>query len=202
MSSSVKTKYKHVPVEVVQRAKRGDEEAFATLYQHYNRAVEVTLIRLVKDGEAVRDIAQDVWAKVVTKFHTFEGNSQFFTWLTRITINEGLMYLRRCKSRESKETPFLLISDVVDNPDSSKGEELGMGAPDRNQEIAPEVSRMYWALGNINPEWGKAIVLHHIMGYGAAEIAKMQGSTTPTIKGYIHRGLKDLRQQMSSPEKP
>ena len=69
--------------ELIAAARRGDEDAFAELYhQHvgYVKAVGRAILR----KNDLDDMCQETFLLAFTRLHSFEGNSQFRTWITRI----------------------------------------------------------------------------------------------------------------------
>jgi RNA polymerase sigma-70 factor (ECF subfamily) len=50
--------------------------------------------RIVGNRDDAEDAVQEAWLKAYAHLNTFEGRSEFSTWLTRITINSALMTLR------------------------------------------------------------------------------------------------------------
>lgn len=82
---------------LVRLAKCGDREALSELMRRYSRLVTQTARGILKNADDAEDVAQDVSLIVLNKLHTFEGQSAFSTWLTRIAINASLTWLRKAK---------------------------------------------------------------------------------------------------------
>ena len=82
--------------ELIAAARVGDEEAFARLHQLHAGYVR-GVARSIMNGNDVEDICQDVFLLAFTRLHLFEGTAQFRTWLTRITVNDCMVRLRRGK---------------------------------------------------------------------------------------------------------
>ena len=72
---------------LVTRAKAGDEKALAALCERHAPRVERLALHLLRDPEDARDAAQDSLAKLVVRIRQFRGESQFSTWLHRLTVN-------------------------------------------------------------------------------------------------------------------
>jgi RNA polymerase sigma-70 factor (ECF subfamily) len=89
---------------LVHRAKKGDEAAFTALYSHHLNRVRVTINRIVKDEDLSDWLANVTLTKVWQKLSSFDEQSKFSTWITRIAINEGLMHIRhaKCMSRAAE----------------------------------------------------------------------------------------------------
>src|SRR4029077_12936417 len=76
-------------------ARNGDEQAFETLFKRYQRKTFAVVLRYTRVVEDAEDIVQQSFYKAFLHLCQFQGESSFSTWLTRIAINEALMFLRR-----------------------------------------------------------------------------------------------------------
>ena len=77
----------------------GSEAAFGDLVDRYKDRVFRLLGRYCRDSVECEDLAQEVFLKVFRKLHTFNFESQFFTWLYRIAANAATDHLSRASSR-------------------------------------------------------------------------------------------------------
>src|ERR1700747_958460 len=89
---------------IVLAAKSGDEQAFGILFKRYQTKIFAVAHRYTRIPEDAEDVVQETFQKAFLHLHKFEGKSSFYTWLTRIAINEALMLLRR--KRGSHEVPI------------------------------------------------------------------------------------------------
>jgi RNA polymerase sigma-70 factor, ECF subfamily len=104
---------------LIQRAQRGDEQAFATLYQLHNKRVYSVCLRMTKDVAEAEDLAQEAFIQVFRNLNSFRGNSAFSTWLYRIAVNTVLMKLRR------KSPPVLSLDEPLSRDSPSLKREVG-----------------------------------------------------------------------------
>ena len=94
---------------LVSAAKNGDELAFESLFKCYQQKVLPVVLRYIHVREDAEDIVQQSFQKAFLHLCRFEGKSSFSTWLTRIAINEALMFLcsigamRKISIDESRE---------------------------------------------------------------------------------------------------
>src|ERR1700676_2969204 len=103
---------------LVQRAQRGDEQAFATLYQLHNKRVYSVCLRMTTAVAAAEDLAQEAFIQAFRNLKSFRGNSAFSTWLYRIAVNTVLMKLRR------KSPPVLSLDEPVSRDSPSLKREV------------------------------------------------------------------------------
>jgi hypothetical protein len=80
---------------LVARARTGDQDAFAGLAGRDGDRLRRTLFRITRDCEAAQDAVQEALTRAWLNIERFEGRSRFFTWLTRIGINEACNRLPR-----------------------------------------------------------------------------------------------------------
>jgi RNA polymerase sigma-70 factor (ECF subfamily) len=84
--------------ELIAAARMGDEEAFTRLHQLHVGYVR-GVARSIMHSNEVEDLCQDTFLLAFTRLKSFEGTAQFRTWLTRITVNQCLVSLRRDRSK-------------------------------------------------------------------------------------------------------
>src|SRR5215204_7713768 len=84
---------------LVQRAQKGDQNAFAMLVDEHQRYVYNLALRVVKDENEALDLTQETFVRAWIALPNFRGQAQFRTWLYRITTN--LCYNRLPNLRRS-----------------------------------------------------------------------------------------------------
>ncbi|MGH9446182.1 MAG: RNA polymerase sigma factor, partial [Terriglobia bacterium] len=81
--------------KLIARAQRGEEEAFAALFELHKRRVYSLCLRMTGDTAEAEDLAQEAFLQLFRKIGTFRGDSAFSTWLHRLVVNVVLMHLRK-----------------------------------------------------------------------------------------------------------
>src|SRR5690349_9716441 len=89
---------------LVARAQSGSEDAFAELARKHSSQIYKCSLRILNNHEDAEDNLQNVLLRTFRNINSFEGKSQFSTWVVRIAINEALMKLRR--RRRDKFVPL------------------------------------------------------------------------------------------------
>jgi RNA polymerase sigma-70 factor, ECF subfamily len=96
--------------ELVERARGGDEDAFALLVRGYSPML-MRLARMYVPTDALaEDVVQETWVAVVRGLERFEGRSSFKTWLFRILVNRA----KTRGVREHRSIPFASVSGSSD----------------------------------------------------------------------------------------
>src|SRR5215211_3471267 len=92
---------------IVDRARRGDQEAFAAVIRHYDRGLRSLAYRLLRDRDRMDDALQEAYLNAFRALPKFRGESRLGTWLYRITYNVCLDELER-----SERTTHFSLADV------------------------------------------------------------------------------------------
>jgi hypothetical protein len=77
--SAAKKQQDDTIASLVQRAQRGDEQAFAALYQLHSKRVFAVCLRMTKDVADAEDLTQEAFLQVFRSINSFRGDSAFST---------------------------------------------------------------------------------------------------------------------------
>src|SRR5271155_3476332 len=91
-------------LDLVHASKNGDIAAFERLVVRYDRKLLRIAERVTHNREDAQDAVQEALLKAFQNLSQFREESQFSTWLIRITVNQSLMKLR--KQRRVREVSF------------------------------------------------------------------------------------------------
>jgi len=165
--------------ETVRKAQNGDREAFTQLIREHHPRVLLLCRSMMSDTASADDAAQEVFLKVFQRLGSFDGRSQFSTWLHRIAANHCLDLLRK-KGREKTES-----IEGIQHSDGGSGVSA--------VEAEHEVSRL---LEGLPQEQRTAIILREMQGYSYEEIAKELGWTLDSVKARLRRARENLAEKM------
>src|ERR671910_278040 len=166
------------PVEValVKAALEGDRDGFGRLYGLYAPLVHGILLARVPRAE-VDDLVQDIFFHAYKKLHTLRDGSAFGPWIAMIARNRAVDFHRR--SKESVE-----INDELRGSDA-------------HDSRAKEILELIRSL----PEaYRETLVLRLVEGMTGPEIAARTGLTAESVRVNLHRGMKQLRDQLGCME--
>jgi RNA polymerase sigma-70 factor (ECF subfamily) len=184
---------------LVVAAKNGDEQAFETLFKRYQRRTLAVVLRYTRVVEDAEDIVQQSFYKAFVHLCQFQGESSFSTWLTRIAINEALMFLRRIAAVRE-----VSLDDLRD----AQGREAILEIPDPNADPEArcsqreEVRILSKAVRNLRPRLRTTIALRELRELPTSETARRMGLSVAAVKARIFRGKRELRQELGSYLKP
>ncbi len=176
---------------LVLAAKRGDGHAFEILIERYQRRILAVARRFARIREDAEDIVQQSFQKAFVHLHKFEGKSSFSTWLTRIAINEALMWLRRGRGLREVSIDDLSGNEEtavrLEMPDSRAGPESAFLQDERSRILSA-------AMDKLTPGTRKAIELRELGQLSTEEAARVMGLSVAAVKGRVFHGRKKLHQ--------
>lgn len=177
---------------LVSAAKRGDEKAFETLFRRHRPRILALALRYTRVREDAEDVVQQALQKAFIYLNSFEGKSSFSTWITRIAINEALMWLRRARA---------LREVSVDNL-RSEDETAALEIPDRSPDPEAEYLQreglqiLFTAIGELRPGMRTAIELRELGELSNRETARRMDLSLSTVKARVFQGRKKLRETL------
>jgi RNA polymerase sigma-70 factor (ECF subfamily) len=173
---------------LIQRAQRGDQEAFAALVTEHQRYVYRLALRVLKNEEEALDLAQEAFVRAWTALPNFRGQSQFRTWLYRIVTN--LCYNRLPGLRRSLHE---LGDDVIaDLPES----DAAFDNPARGIEDRELRTYLHNAIDELDEQYRLLISLRYQNELSYDEIASMLNLPLGTVKTGLFRAKEQLRRAL------
>ena len=170
---------------LIERAQRGDEEAFATLFQLHKKRVYSVCLLMTKDVAEAEDLTQEAFLQVFRSVGSFRCDSAFSTWLYRIAVNTVLMKLRR------RKTPPLSLDEPVSSESPSLRRDIGRADPRLSGAIDRIALRR--AMQELPEGCRKIFALHEVEGYQHHEIAKMLDCSVGNSKSQLHKAKMKMR---------
>ena len=180
--------------ELIRRAQSADTEAFCLLAKGYERRIYLLAFHYCHNPQDAEDLSQEVWLKAYQALGTFRGESTFYTWLRKITINCFLNHqrARRYSWRGQKTDVQLLAVDSIESDERQ--------SPTSNSETTLHnrilAERVMQALSELTPPQRLIFLLKHHEGMTYEEIAKAVGCSTGTAKKSVSRAVRKLREHL------
>jgi RNA polymerase sigma-70 factor, ECF subfamily len=171
--------------DLVTRAQRGEEAAFAVLFKAYNRRIYSVCLRMAGSPVEAEDLTQEVFLKVFRKISTFRGESMFATWLHRLAVNEILMHLRR------KRLDIVPLEGCDASHEGPAKWEHG----NDDLQLTGTVDRVTLdrAVAELPFGYRTAFLLHDVEGYEHSEIARAMNWSVGNSKSQLHKARRKLR---------
>lgn len=147
-----------------------DNKSFDALVRKYQSPIRAFFLhQALGDGQLSDDLAQDTFVKAYTRIGSFQGKSQFSTWLYRIAYNVWYDYTRSHKVTQDLDSPVVVRRNA----------EAGSGA------LRMDLVK---ALGILTDNERSCITLQLMDGLSIDKIAEVTGMAQGTVKSHLSRG--------------
>ncbi len=178
-------------LELVDRWRDGDADAFAQLVKRHERRVFGLLLRMLGSREEAEDAAQDTFLNLHRHGHRFRREARFSTFVYRVAVNAALNR-RRTLGRRRAHMEALALQQAVG--EATPQGPVGPEQVTAGDEIRQRVQREILAL----PKNLRApIILYDLEGLAYSEIADVLQVAEGTVKSRIHRARRALREQLA-----
>lgn len=169
--------------ELIERSRMGDGDAYAQLLERLRGRCRSAALRILKSDADVEDALQEAFTSAYVKLGTFNGRSQFSTWVLRIVINSSLTILRK-RSRRGEVTGFLDEEDVnvimVSWPDPRPSAFELIDGSEKNEIVRRSIDEL--------PDTLKEVVkLRLEQDPNIANLASRLGISVAATKSRLHR---------------
>lgn len=133
---------------LIERVKRGDNEAFAPLVERYKMALYKIIYRMVGNRDDTEDLVQEVFIKCFREIGKFTSGRPFYPWLSRIAVNHTINFLKR--ERSIKPMDIDEIKEIVpshkDDPVQMTREKILHEKINQAMALLPEEYRVVMVL--------------------------------------------------------
>ena len=157
--------------QLVERARRGETDAFGELVVRYERRLLRVIGRFVRDREKARDLAQEVFLKTYERLDQFDTARRFGPWLFRIGVNHTLDHLRKQQRRGRR--PLFSEIGTHRTPDPETADPRG--ALDLSEEVRT-------VLAKIPEKYRSVLVLRDLENFPTSEVAAIMDRKEATIR--------------------
>lgn len=177
--------------ELVERSRRDEATAFRELVNKYERRLYAVAYGLLGNREDALDAVQEAFVKAYRSLKRFKGESSFYTWLYRITVNAAIDLGRKESRREEVE-----FREEVD-PDEKKGDyPVAPASHDPAEQLMRKElgSLIEGAIQSLPIEQRTAVILREIEGLSYKEIAQVMDCSEGTVMSRLHYGRRRLQE--------
>jgi RNA polymerase sigma-70 factor (ECF subfamily) len=177
--------------ELVGQARKGDQSAFRVLVEKYQRRAFAVVVGIVRDHDDAKDICQEGFLRAYRGLDTFEGDSQFYTWLYRILHNLAIDHLRSKRFQTvALENAATIVDDSLD------------GDPERNLSRRNLAASLEEGLSALSPVQRSVLTLREVQGLSYKEIAEAVGCSIGTVMSRLFHARKRLQKALETKHGP
>jgi RNA polymerase sigma-70 factor (ECF subfamily) len=167
-------------LRIVDAARLGDRAALQQLHDLYAERVQRAIGRIVGDAQDAEDLTQELFIKLMRILQRFEPQGRpFGAWLMAVARNAALDHLRAAR-------PVTAVPDDVASVESSYESDLDLRTD------------LMDALRSLSEEQRSVVVLRHLVGLSANEVASLLGRSSAAIHSLDHRARVSLRRDLSA----
>lgn len=185
--------------EFVKRAKTGDQDAIASLYEKTYTQVFYTVKSMIKDEDAVFDILQDAYMKAFAHLDNFEGDDKFLPWVKQIAANTARDWLKKKKP--------MLFSEL--NTDEDRDITFEEQIEDDRDENIPEkvidqqetVRLLTEIIEGLPEDQRAAIGMFYYQDMSVKQIAETMGASESAVKSRLKYGRDKIEAKVLELEK-
>ncbi len=163
--------------DLVDRAKRGDHDAFAVLVGAAIARLDAAARLILRDPELARDAVQEGFLRAWRNLPGLRDPDRFDAWLHRLVIHSCIDVTRRRRRR-----PIEVELTPIHGPATG---DIASAVADREL--------LDLALRRLDPEWRAVVVLHYFLGMPLPDVAAALGIPLGTAKSRLHRSLSAMR---------
>ena len=176
-----------VDARVVESCQQGDREAFRLLFEtHKDKVYSIALYFFGGDAALASDITQQVFLKLFTRIGQFRHQSEFTTWLYRLTTNT-------CIDEQRRRRRFSPFADTTTDGARAHAALPAAEARFMRLEIADSVRE---AIASLKPKLRIAILLKYFEELSYEEIAVVLNCSKGTVASRLHRGHSILARRL------
>ena len=168
---------------LVNEIKNSEQSAYDQLMQRYQNHVYHIAYNFTRSADDALDLSQTIFLKAYENLGKFRQESQFKTWLMRITYNEGQNWTRKNKNK-------LLHKDL---------ESVERELPDQDSTLEDDYlasenkTLLLRCLYELNTKYRLAVVLKYFEGYSIKEISDTLQCSEGVVKNMLFRSMQKLR---------
>ena len=180
--------------ELVRRAQQGDLVAFEELFNLLYKRVYNIALRILQNESDAADATQEVFVRVHKSINKLVSSEAFVTWLKTMTINicRDIFRKRGNHKLESLDAPVhcedgsYTTREIADSS-NDPGESAVAG------NLKESVRK---AIGSLRPDYREVVTLFYIDGSDVADIARITGSPSGTVKSRLSRARSELKRKL------
>jgi len=180
--------------DLVEAARRGDRDAFRTLFERYHRRAYALAFGVLRHQDDALDVVQDAFIKAHKYLDKFEGTSSFYTWLYRIVMNLCIDHLRKHRRVKPVELDEAKLEEGAAD-DTLLPRILG-GNPGRALADKEIRARIDQALGELSENHRTVIVMRELDGLSYEEMAAAMGCSKGTIMSRLFHARKNMQRRL------
>ncbi len=187
LSDQKEKKLQRTDEMLIEEIKNGNSESFDELMQVHQRKVYQIAFSYAKSSQEAMDITQNIFLKVYKNVKQFRGDSQFKTWLMRITYNEGQNWVKKNRRHIVNENMY-----------KQPAESASLDTQEDEYIASENKTVLLRSLYELNTKYRLAVILRYFENYSIREIADTLNCSEGVVKNILFRSLQKLKTILSA----
>jgi RNA polymerase sigma-70 factor (ECF subfamily) len=180
-------------LDLIERAKAGDERAFTELYHRYRQTVYNFSYNVCHNKDYAEEVVQDTFINVYRKLHQYDGRAKFSTWLYSIVVNNCQMHNRRTRLEQATISIEELGAPTEDTERSQELHATEDLRPDTALLTQELEEALHQALQKLPLDYRLPHILRELEGLSNEDAATVLGLSLPAFKSRLHRARAFIR---------
>lgn len=174
---------------IIERCKKGDREAFASIVQHYMKPAYYVALGYVGRPEDALDLSQDAFVNAFRHIKRFDSSRKFFPWFYSILKNLCMNHIARTRRRQESSIDEMAELGPVPIPVETVD-------PEQNALRRDLEAKVGQALQRLRPKDREIIILQHFQDYSYQEIADLLGIPIGTVMSRLYGARQAMRREL------
>jgi RNA polymerase sigma factor (sigma-70 family) len=167
---------------LVDKARNGDQKAFASLMNRYRDSIYYMLLKMVNNSSDAEDLTIEAFGKAFRNLDIYVPNYAFSTWLFKIATNNCIDFIRK---KQLSPSPL----DQLDNESENATINIQSDLPDPEETLIyhQKISALKDIVGQLKPKYKELIEMRYFKEYSYEEISAEMNLPIGTVKAQLHR---------------
>jgi len=181
----------------VERAKRGDQQAFGRLVDEYKDKIYSYVSRMLGDPYEAEDVTQEAFVRAYRSLPRFRGASSFHTWLYRIASNLAIDVVRR---RKRGDVAAFSLDEPLESDDGEYEREIAddTGSPEDASGTRETQVAVRRAIMELPEKLRDVMILYELQGETYEDIAEILDVPLGTVKSRLFNARGQLKDRLQS----
>ncbi len=174
----------NIDLEWLERARQGDDDAFALLVETYQKPVYNLCYRMLGDGQEAEDAAQESFWRAYQALQRYDPERSFITWLLSIAAHYCIDQQRR------RRIPTFSMDDIMEElvPDNAP-------SPEKETARSEEQRMLQGLIAEMKPQDRAALILRYWYDFSEQEISQALSLSVSAVKSRLHRARLQLAEK-------
>jgi len=182
--------------ELVQLAREGDRASFSEIVRRHRSRVYGTALHITGSHSDAEDIAQEAFVRAYRGLDKFDGRSELFTWLYRITVNTALNQLRsQGRQRKLARAGAERVAHFGGRPEAPGSHVLD---PEGGALLTERTRRVFAAMEDLSETLRVTLVLATVESLPYKQIAEILEIPEGTVAWRVNEARKQLREKLAA----